>query len=90
MLDINRQLQASDGGEIIVICHNCGGKLEKVIPDLPFKVRINSIVIIKNLPVLQCRNCNECLIEDPVMERVDVILEKIDKTAELEVLNYAV
>lgn len=57
---------------------------------MPFKVRINSIVIIKNLPVLQCRNCNEYLIEDPVMERVDVILEKINKTAELEVLNYAV
>lgn len=57
---------------------------------MPFKVRINSIVIIKNLPVLQCRNCNEYLIEDPVMERVDVILEKINKTAELKVLNYAV
>jgi YgiT-type zinc finger domain-containing protein len=73
-----------------VICRNCGGKLEKVITDLPFKVRINSIVIIKNLPVLQCPNCNKYLIEDPVMEKVDSILEKIDKTAELEVLNYAV
>ena len=76
--------------ERIVICHNGGGKLEKVITDLPFKVRINSIVIIKNLPVLQCRNCNEYLIEDPVMEKVVSILEKIDKTAELEVLNYTV
>lgn len=71
-------------------CHNCGGKLEKVITDLPFKVRTDSIVIIRNLPVFQCLNCNEYLIEDPVMERVDSILEKIDKTAELEVLNYAV
>lgn len=73
-----------------MICHNCGGVLEKLITDLPFKVKINSIVIIKNLPVLQCRNCNEYLIEDEVMEKVDTILEKIDKTAELEVLNYAV
>jgi len=76
--------------EIIMVCHNCGGKLEKVITDLPFKVRTDSIVIIRNLPVLQCHNCNEYLIEDPVMERVDSILEKIDKTTELEVLNYAV
>ena len=73
-----------------MVCHNCGGKLEKIITDLPFKVRTDSIVIIRHLPVLQCRNCNEYLIEDPVMERVDSILEKIDKTAELEVLNYAV
>lgn len=73
-----------------MICHNCGGKLEKVITDLPFKVGINSIVIIKNLPVLQCPNCNQYLIEDEVMKRVDSILERIDKTAELEVLNYTV
>ena len=72
-----------------MVCHNCGGKLEKVITDLPFKVRTDSIVIIRNLPVFQCLNCNEYLIEDPVMERVDSILKKIDKTTELEVLNYA-
>ena len=73
-----------------MICHNCGGTLEKVITDLPFKIRINSIVIIKNLPVLQCPNCNQYLIENDVMERVDSILDRIDKTAELEVLNYTV
>ena len=79
----------SQNQEIIMVCHNCGGELEKVITDLPFKIRIHSIII-RNLPVLQCLNCNEYLIEDSVMERVDSILEKIDKTTELEVLNYAV
>lgn len=54
-------------------CHICGGKLEKVTTNLPFKVDDNSIVIIKSLPVLQCRNCSEYLIEDAVMARVDVI-----------------
>ena len=72
-----------------MICHNCGGKLEKVITDLPFKVSENSIVIIKRLPVLQCRNCSEYLIEDRVMEKIDSILDKIDKTTELEILSYA-
>ncbi len=71
-------------------CHNCGGKLEKVITDLPFKIRRSSIIIIKRLPVLQCRNCNEYVIEDAVMEKVDGVLSKIDSTAELEILNYAV
>lgn len=70
-------------------CHNCGEKLNKIVTDLPFKVRQGSIVIIKNLPVLQCKNCNEYMIEDPVMEKVDLILSKTDKTAELEILSYA-
>jgi len=55
-----------------------------------FKVNYDSIVIIKGLPVLQCQNCNEYLIEDEVMQNVDIILNRIDKTAELEVLSYAV
>jgi len=73
-----------------MICHNCGGSLEKLITNLPFKVSYDCIVIIKGLPVLQCQNCNEYVIEDAVLERVDSILNKIDKTAELEVLSYAV
>ncbi len=71
-------------------CHNCGGKLENVITDLPFKISRSSIIIIKRLPVLQCLNCNEYVIEDAVMEKVDGVLSKIDSTAELEILNYAV
>lgn len=73
-----------------MICHNCGGKLEKLVTNLPFKISYDSIVIIKGLPVLQCQNCSEYLIEDMVMEKVDSILSKIDKTTELEVLSYAV
>jgi YgiT-type zinc finger domain-containing protein len=69
-------------------CHNCGGKLEKINTDLPFKIRQSSIIIFKKLPVLQCINCNEYLIEDTVMEEIDSIFDKIDTKAELEILNY--
>ena len=72
-----------------MICHSCGGGLEKIITNLPFKVNYDSIIIIKELPVLQCRNCNEYLIEDSVMEKVDWVLAKVDRTAELEILSYA-
>ena len=71
-------------------CHNCGEKLEGIITNLPFKVRDDCIIIIKELPILQCHNCNEYLIEDLVMQKVDRILNKIDTTAELEILSYAV
>ena len=70
-------------------CHNCGGNLKSIVTDLPFKIMDNSIVIIKRLPVLQCQNCYEYLIEDQVMERVDDILSKIDEKTELEILKYA-
>lgn len=70
-------------------CHNCGEILEDIVTDLPFKVSNNSIIIIKRLPILQCKNCNEYLIEDMVMERVDNILYRADSSAELEILSYA-
>lgn len=69
-------------------CHNCGGELQNLVTNLPFKVDEQSIVIIKGLPVLQCINCGEYLIEDMVMEKVDHILGRIDRTTELEVLSY--
>ena len=71
-----------------MICHICGDKLEKKITDLPFKISHRSILIIKELPVLQCKNCREFLIEDPTMEKVDNILSKIDRSAELEIVNF--
>jgi YgiT-type zinc finger domain-containing protein len=69
-------------------CHVCGGKLERLVTSLPFKVDESSIVIIRDLPVLQCRNCSEYVIEDAVMERIDAILSRVDTVAEIEVLRY--
>jgi YgiT-type zinc finger domain-containing protein len=70
-------------------CHTCGGELEKIVTDLPFKVSQGSIIIIKRLPVLQCRNCSEYLIKDPVMQKVDKLLNKVNTAVEVEILNYA-
>ena len=72
-----------------MVCHNCGEELEKLITDLPFKLENNSIVIVKKLPVHQCSNCHEYMIDDETMGKVDEILNRIDKTAELEILSYA-
>lgn len=63
--------------------------LETVVTDLPFKISQQSIVIIKRLPVLQCQNCNEYLIENPVMEKIDSILTRVDTSVEVEILSYA-
>jgi YgiT-type zinc finger domain-containing protein len=74
--------------EKVMICHICGGELEAVITNLPFKVDGDRIVIIKGLPVLQCANCGEYVIDDPVMEKVDTILSTVDTAVELEILSY--
>lgn len=70
-------------------CHVCGSKLKPLVTDLPFKASVTTIVILKELPVLQCDNCTEYLLEDPVMRRVEEIMEKVDSAAELEIIRFA-
>lgn len=70
-------------------CHACGGQMHAIITDLPFKVSQKTIVILKELPVLQCERCSEYLLEDWVMEGVEAMIDKVDEAAELEVLKYA-
>ena len=70
-------------------CHLCGSKLKSLLTNLPFKISDSTIVILKGLPVLQCENCSEYLIEDPVMIRVEDILERVSVDAELEIIRYA-
>ncbi len=70
-------------------CHVCGSKMENMITDLPFKINQTTIVILKALPISQCINCREYLLDDFVMESVEGILERVDSEAELEILKYA-
>ena len=70
-------------------CHVCGSKMQSIITDLPFKVNDTTIVIMKDLPVIQCDGCSEYLLDDPVMNRVDGIIENMDAAAELEIIRYA-
>jgi hypothetical protein len=70
-------------------CTTCGSDLTAVIADLPFKLGPNSIVILKQLSVLQCVNCPEHAIQDAVLCRVDEMLGRVDTGAELEIFRFA-
>ncbi|MBM4297522.1 MAG: YgiT-type zinc finger protein [Deltaproteobacteria bacterium] len=70
-------------------CTACGARMQPITTDLPFKLSEERIVIMKQLPVLQCGACREYLIEDTVMARIDSLLGRADSTAELEVIRYA-
>jgi len=70
-------------------CRICGSSLQTIKTDLPLKVCDRSIVIFKELPVLQCQSCAEYQIEDPVMGRIDELLSTVDAPAELEIIRFA-
>jgi YgiT-type zinc finger domain-containing protein len=70
-------------------CVTCGASMRSVRTDLPFKTTEHTIVILRNLPVFQCENCAQYLIEDPVLGRVDEILAATNGAAELQVIRYA-
>jgi YgiT-type zinc finger domain-containing protein len=72
-----------------VKCHICGAEMRQVQTDLPFKTGETTIVIVKALPVLQCGDCGEYLLEDGVMQRVDEILGGAGGRVELEIVRYA-
>ncbi len=63
--------------------------MKAIVTDLPFKRSETTIVIFKGLPVLQCENCSEYLLDDFVLKRVEELLERVSTSAELEILRYA-
>ena len=70
-------------------CQVCGSKMQGIITDLPFKTDGTTIVILKDLPVHQCKNCGEYLLTDAVLKRVEHIIQNVDVAAELEVIKFA-
>ena len=70
-------------------CRVCGGEMRQIITDLPFKVTERNIVILKQLPVIQCETCSEYLLEDAVFVRVEELLGKANPAAELEIISFA-
>lgn len=70
-------------------CHACGADMELIRTNLPFKLSNKTIVVIEDLPVVQCKNCPEYFIEDEVLSRIDKILDEINENVELEVIPYA-
>lgn len=70
-------------------CGVCGTEITRVVNDLPFKTSDHAIAIIKDVPVLQCGNCGDYLLDNAVMSRVDEILSGVAGAAKLEVIRYA-
>ena len=70
-------------------CRACGALLAPRVTDLPFKLADTTIVILKALPVLQCPQCGGTELDQATMSRVDQLLRGVNRSAELEVIQYA-
>ena len=70
-------------------CRVCGGTMQSHKTDLPFKLGEKKIVILKDIPVLQCERCREYILEDSVMQRVEEILSLVNQNSELQVVCFA-
>ncbi len=70
-------------------CHLCGGRMEYLRTDLPFKLENHRIIVVKGIPVEQCSSCGEYVINDPVMENLEHLFESMDQAAELEIRRFA-
>lgn len=63
--------------------------MQAQVTDLPFKLDQHAIRIIKDLPVLECKQCGEVIIDDQVMEKIEPLLDTQGRGSELEVTRYA-
>ena len=74
-----------------MICHRCGSEqMEEQFTDLPFKLDIHKILVIKYIPAFICESCGEVMLNDKVMKSVDSIISKLEQTDyELEVMRFA-
>jgi YgiT-type zinc finger domain-containing protein len=62
-------------------CRVCAGAMDERMADLPFKIGDTSIVLVKSLPVFQCRQCGEVELENIAMSKVDRLLAAVDRSA---------
>jgi YgiT-type zinc finger domain-containing protein len=73
-----------------MVCHKCGSEMEEQVGDLPFRIDIHKIVIVKDIPALICGSCGEIILSDNVLIRAEGIIETVrGMNAELEVIRYA-
>jgi len=70
-------------------CHVCGTLMTRVVSDLPFRVDRSVMIILRELPLIECRECSAYAFEERVMERVQEIVQRLKSPSHLEAVLYA-
>ncbi len=69
-------------------CHVCGASMTRVVSDLPFRVNRSVMIILRDLPLLDCSECGAYAFEERVMERVREIVQKLRSPSHLDAVLY--
>jgi len=70
-------------------CHVCGTQMKSVVTDLPFRVDRSVMIILRELPLLECSECSAYALEDVVMARVHEMVHGLVSPSHLHVVRYA-
>ena len=84
-------VRISGKGDEKMKCHRCGSaQVNKQISDLPFKLDMHQVLIVKNVPCQICDACGETMLNDAVLASIDQIIDRVKSTpSELDVVPYA-
>jgi len=63
--------------------------MTRVVSDLPFRVDRSVMIILRELPLIECRECSAYAFEERVMERVQEIVQRLKSPSHLEAVLYA-
>jgi YgiT-type zinc finger domain-containing protein len=69
-------------------CHLCGTQMKPVVADLPFRVNRSVMIIIRELPLLECGECSAYALQDVVMERVHAMVQGLTPPSHLDGVRY--
>lgn len=69
-------------------CHVCGTSMIRVVSELPFRVNRSVMIILRDLPLMECSECGAYALEAMVMERVHEIVERLDSPSHLDAVLY--
>ena len=72
-------------------CHRCGSeKMREQVTDLPFKLDVHQVLVVKNVPCRICDSCAEVLLADEILAKIDTFIAQARAMqTELEVVRYA-
>jgi YgiT-type zinc finger domain-containing protein len=69
-------------------CFACGGEYKKSTTTHFVDLK-KCMVIVKNVPCLECEQCGDIVYDDSVVERLDSIIKKMsDLMTEIAVIDY--
>lgn len=69
-------------------CHVCGTSMTRIVSDLPFRVNRSVMIILRDLPLMQCIECGAYAFEERVMERVHEMVERLQSPSHLDAVLY--